>query len=81
MNNVICNRCNKEITYREDLVVTTLGLSWLFPLLKKYHNACYAQREKTFGGFFFLGSKPINTKVFTYRELNYLYFIKIQFAI
>jgi len=57
-----CDMCRKEIKNNKDLVVTTY---LMFFILRKYHNACYAKREKTAGGYFLVGGKPINTRVYS----------------
>lgn len=62
MEKILCDKCNLEIKYREDLVVAPFVLPFI---LKKFHNACYAQREKVALGFLFLGEKPVNTPVYT----------------
>ena len=78
MTKILCDKCNKEIKYKEDLVVTTYIIPFI---LRKYHNACYAQREKTAGGFIFLGPKPVNTNVFTAMGIFFSIFFFLIFAI
>ncbi len=55
MTEILCDRCHKQIRYKEDLTTTT----HLLPYIKKYHNACYAEQEKE---AFLLGEFPINTQ-------------------
>ncbi len=56
-------------------------MNFLAFILRSYHNSCYAQREKTALGTFFVGSKPINTKVSTYTTAiaTILFFIVAGF--
>lgn len=51
---VYCERCRKEIKYRDDLVTTT----FLFQLVP-YHDECYSKDIKGMRTFF-VGNQPLN---------------------
>lgn len=66
MRHVSCDRCGKEIRRQNDLVTTTFIVPFI---VKKYHNACYAQREKSVAGFFLVGAKPLNSTISTIKTI------------
>src|SRR3989344_9514885 len=61
MTQILCDKCNKEIKYKEDLFVTTYATPFN---LVKYHNKCYAQQKKA--TFFLIADRALNTNSYLY---------------
>ena len=64
MDRFICDKCKKEIKYKEDLIVVPKNTPFfVIPLsLKTFHNSCYSKKIKSPSGFFLSGPNPINSK-------------------
>lgn len=82
MAKIICDRCKKDITSLDDLIVTYPTKYFIGPAnFETYHNECFTIVKKTdLNKKLSYRTPPVNSKKFTYNAILYFSIFIIAFT-